>query len=141
MATTGNQDSKPPQANPRILVVDDDEAIRKLLERILEAAGYRVSSAANGEEALKLLESERFQAMITDLIMPEQEGIETIRTAKQLYPHLKIIAISGAFGGQFLRVAELLGASATVRKPFGVKEILQAVQQALGYQKPTESCP
>ena len=70
----------------RILVVDDEQGICRLFERILAQQGYEVSSAADGSEALQALSEQRFDLMITDLVMPTREGIETIQAVRKLYP-------------------------------------------------------
>ena len=80
---------------PRILIIDDERQIRELLRDILEDAGYDVAEAADGQEAIKIQRGEPADLIITDLIMPEKEGIETIRELKQSYPDVRIIAMSG----------------------------------------------
>ncbi|HLK69191.1 MAG TPA: PAS domain S-box protein [Bryobacteraceae bacterium] len=115
-----------------ILVVDDDPAIRSFLGRVLSGAGYRVLGAKDGKEAVQHVNISEVDLMITDLIMPEQEGLETIQILHRLRPGLKIIAISGKFGGQFLRVAKLFGARATLTKPVLPDQLLEAVRQVLG---------
>ena len=115
-----------------ILVVDDDPAIRSFLGRVLSGAGYRVLGAKDGKEAVQHVNISEVDLMITDLIMPEQEGLETIQILHRRRPGLKIIAISGKFGGQFLRVAELFGAQATLTKPVLPDQLLEAVRQVLG---------
>ena len=79
----------------RILLIDDDEAFRKMLHKILESAGYEVQDAANGKVALELYRQKASDLIITDLVMPEKEGIETIREFCRIHPGVKIIAISG----------------------------------------------
>jgi PAS domain S-box-containing protein len=116
---------------PRLLVADDEPAVRRFLCRILRAAGYEVAEAADGKEALRMVSAGGFDAVITDLVMPEQEGIETIRILRQSYPDLKIVAISGAFGGQFLKVVRRLGADAALPKPIEPKHLLDAVRSVL----------
>ena len=115
-----------------ILVVDDDPAIRSFLGRVLSGAGYRVLGAKDGKEAVQHVNISEVDLMITDLIMPEQEGLETIEILHRRRPGLKIIAISGKFGGQFLRVAKLFGAQATLTKPVLPDQLLEAVRQVLG---------
>ncbi len=118
---------------PAILVVDDEPSIRILFHQMLTAAGYRVVVAADGRMACEILAgSAGLAVVITDLIMPNQEGIETIRAIRQQFPAIKIIAVSGAFGGKFLRMARLLGADATLTKPVDAQELCGAVAQVLG---------
>jgi CheY-like chemotaxis protein len=98
-----------PPAGTTILIVDDEESVLKLLRTILTHAGYAVIEAANGRQALeKLAQPPRVDLMITDIVMPEQEGLEMLRALRRQRPDLKVIAISGAYGGEYLEAAELL---------------------------------
>jgi len=114
-----------------ILVVDDDENVRKVLRRMLESAGYEVLEAANGRIAMTEFRDRRVDLLITDIFMPEQEGMETISTVRRDYPHLKIIAISGRTGGVYLKMARLLGAQATLEKPLRLEKVLETVRAVL----------
>lgn len=114
-----------------ILVVDDDPGVREVIRSMLESAGYEVMAAENGREALKLLRACHVDLILTDLVMPEQEGIETIKTLRREYPNLKVIAMSGAFGGDYLRIASYLGAHATLPKPIQMQALLQLIGQML----------
>ena len=115
----------------RVLVVDDDAGVRDVVRSMLESAGYQVVVAENGKEAMKLLETERADLILTDLVMPEQEGIETIKTLRRQYPDLKVVAMSGAFGGDYLRIAAYLGAHATLAKPIQMNTLLRLVEKTL----------
>ena len=115
-----------------VLVVDDDAAIRAVLRQMLEFGGFRVSEAGDGHEANALLAVEPFDLVLVDLIMPEQEGLETITGLRRNYPALKIIAISGAFGGGFLEMARYLGADLALPKPISRSDLLAAVGGLLG---------
>ena len=117
----------PPQVAARILVVDDEEGVRSLLRHLLTEAGHSVVEAANGKEATERIRTEAIDLMITDLVMPEREGIETIMELHRTRPDLGIIAMSGAFGGQFLRAARLFGARATLAKPIDPDVLLAEV--------------
>jgi len=121
------------EPTPRtILVVDDEDSIRGLFHELLTAEGYRVLVASDGRQACEILHRGMdLDLVITDLVMPNQEGIETIRAIRQQYPNVKIIAISGAFGGKFLRMAKLLGADATLTKPVPPDELCDAVAALL----------
>jgi PAS domain S-box-containing protein len=116
----------------RILVVDDEAEIRKLLRQFLEHSGYQVAEASNGRQAVAEVESGGVVLVITDLVMPEKEGIETIREMRQRHRDVKIIAMSGAFGGRFLRTAEMLGAHATLTKPVRAEQLVGTVKEVLG---------
>jgi DNA-binding NtrC family response regulator len=116
----------------KILVVDDDSGVRDVVRSMLESEGYLVSVAQNGREALNSLKTEDFQVLITDLVMPEQEGIETIKIVRRDYPAVKVIAMSGAFGGDYLRIAGYLGAHGTLAKPLQMSSVLKVVADALG---------
>lgn len=118
----------------RILVIEDDDQIRLLLRKILEKAGYQVTEAQDGYVGLRLFRSQPADLVITDIFMPEKEGLGTIRELKRDFPGVKIIAISG--GGltgnlSFLQVAGAMGAQRTIVKPFDYMEILTAVKEVL----------
>lgn len=119
-------------AAPVILVVDDEELIRSLLAEALESAGYQVKQAENGIQALRIQRSTPAQVIITDLVMPEREGIETIEQFRRDYPEVKIIAISGAFDGRFLLVAQKLGASSVLQKPVDPDVVVKTVGRLIG---------
>ena len=110
-----------------ILVVDDDEAVRGFFQSVLTEAGYDVTVAANGARALELVRVRPFDAVVTDLVMPEREGIDLIRTLRAAQPSLRIVAVSGAFGGQFLSIARSLGADATLAKPVSHDQLIAAI--------------
>lgn len=116
----------------RILLVDDDELVREALTAVLERAGYTIECASNGREGLDRHEEAPFDVVITDIVMPEMEGIEMIRVLKQVSPRVPVIAISG--GAQIeplyhLRVAAQLGADETLAKPVQPKALVEAVSR------------
>jgi DNA-binding NtrC family response regulator len=118
----------------KLLLIDDDPALRKLTATILQRAGYDVDTARDGEEGSSLLESGAYEVLITDLIMPNKEGIELIIEWRRRRPALQIIAMSG--GGRHgivdvLAAAEKLGARFTLHKPFAADDLLSAVAQCL----------
>ena len=116
----------------RILVVDDDDQILKVLEQLLEFAGYDVVKASNGNEATRIYREAQPDLIITDLIMPEKDGLEVIGDIKRDFPDAKIIAISGGNpGSKYLNEAGRLGASRTIRKPFHANDILEAIRDLL----------
>ena len=114
----------------KILVLDDEPSILLMIKKMLEKAGHEVDIALNGKEGMVLFEKNRPDLLITDIIMPEKEGLETIVEMRKKYPVLKIIAISG--GGRisadgYLPGAKLLGANMVFQKPLIQKEFLEAV--------------
>ncbi len=110
-----------------ILVIDDDIAVSNLLRRILSGGGYRVLVASDGKMGVDVLERQPVDLVITDLVMPGQEGLETVSYLHEQRPNLPVIAISGAFGGSFLKAAGLLGAAATLGKPIAPETLLETV--------------
>ena len=125
----------------RIIVIDDDGDVRALLRMQLEAQGHEVRSARDGAEGLALQQEFDSQVVITDIFMPEKEGIETIRELKERFPAVKVIAISGgsrlAGSHRSFTVRELsivageLGVAAVLQKPFDGAELLRSVDSAL----------
>jgi DNA-binding response OmpR family regulator len=119
----------------RILIIDDDDAIRRPMKVLLERAGHEVVQAADGQEGLRLWREREADLVITDIHMPEKDGIETILELHALRRTVPIIAISG--GDQTRRLdllasAVMLGAVSTLPKPFTLAELLAAVERALG---------
>jgi len=117
-----------------ILVIDDEEMVRATLRLALEAAGHRILEASNGDEGLQLLDTHEIDLTITDIIMPEKEGIETIIEIRRRQPDARIIAISGGSRSQdidFLRIAERLGAVHSLAKPFSPQMLLELVEAAM----------
>ena len=117
---------------PSILLIDDNDQIRTLLRRVLEEAGYFVMDAANGREGLRQFRQTPVALVITDLLMPDSDGLEVTMTLRRESPHVKIIALTGGAGEpNLLQVAKLLGAHRTMKKPLEMTELLKAVQQEL----------
>jgi YesN/AraC family two-component response regulator len=122
----------------RILIIDDDFHVRDMLERLLRRAGYDSQLAENGVEALKMHRENPVDLVITDIIMPEKEGIEIISEFRRDYPSVKLIAISG--GGRigpanYLKMAKLLGAERTFAKPVDTSQLLSAIEELLATDK------
>jgi DNA-binding response OmpR family regulator len=118
----------------KIYVFDDEPSILLMIKKMLEKAGHEVEIALNGYEGIKLFNKEIPDLLVTDLIMPEKEGLETIFELRRKYPELKIIAISG--GGrigpnEYLPGAKLLGADMAFQKPLDQKEFVNAVASLL----------
>ena len=121
-----------------ILIIEDDDQFRAMLLEMLKLAGYEVEEASNGKEGIKLYIENPKDLVVTDIIMPEQEGIETIIELRRSFPDVKIIAISG--GGRItakdhLRIAKDLGAIQTLPKPFGREKLLKAIREVLKEDK------
>ncbi|MDM8552269.1 response regulator [Desulfobacterales bacterium HSG2] len=120
----------------RILVIDDEEQVRSMLRMTLEDAGYEVEDAPDGDMGVRLFREKPTDVIITDILMPEKEGIETILELRRDFPGIKIIAISG--GGRFrspntfLTMAEHFGASRIFSKPLRQRELLSAVRELAG---------
>jgi two-component system response regulator (stage 0 sporulation protein F) len=115
-----------------ILIIDDDEQIRALLRQVLEKAGYTVIEARNGEEGLRLFRQTPPALVITDLLMPDKDGLEVIMALHRESPPVRIIALTGGKKEfDFLDTAKLLGAHRLMRKPVTRAELLQAVQDEL----------
>ncbi|MCP4109394.1 MAG: response regulator [Desulfobacteraceae bacterium] len=118
----------------RILIIDDDVEIREMLKEVFEQEGYETIIAPDGEVAVKCYRDQQADVVITDIIMPEKEGIETIMELKQEFPDVRIIAISG--GGRispdnYLKMAKDFGAMRTFTKPVRIEKLLEAVKELL----------
>ena len=114
----------------RVLVVDDDADAREELSELLAGVGFEANSARNGRDALKQAASVRFDLVVTDILMPDMEGLEFILAIKKAHPNIKIVAISG--GGRFknmsfLEIAKKFGADRAYEKPLPIKQLLQDV--------------
>jgi CheY-like chemotaxis protein len=114
----------------RILVADDNETVRRVLARTLEAEGYSVVQAGTGKEALAHLNSTEFDLLLTDLEMPDMDGLQVLTEVKRTDPDLPVIAISGAFSGRLLKFATTFGVP-TIEKPFSAPALMEAVGSAL----------
>lgn len=121
----------------RILIIDDELQIRVMLRQALEKAGFEVGEAPDGKEGIDSFKRNRADLVITDIIMPEKEGIETIMAFRRIDPSVKIIAISG--GGRiqsedYLNIATKVGASCSFSKPFSIMELLSKINDLLKIQ-------
>lgn len=119
----------------RILVIDDDAAVRRTIRRHLESDGHEVAEAADGRAGMKLYREGPSDLVITDLFMPEQEGLETIRELRKAFKDAKIVVVTGSQPGgafDFRAQATMLGAQAALSKPFTRQELLGAVREVLG---------
>jgi len=121
----------------QILIIDDEPQIRSMLKKMLEQEGFDIIVASDGKEGMKLFEKDPVDLVITEIIMPEKDGIEVIQALRQDYPDVPIIAMSG--GGRnppdgYLKMAKSSGAQATFEKPIEKKELLNAVKKALEFK-------
>lgn len=115
-----------------ILVIDDEPALREILSHVLTEAGHRVVTAGNGKEASKALATSAFDVVVTDVIMPEKDGMQVISEVRKKFPEVRIIAMSG--GGhvsrdQYLKIAKGLGAHAILEKPFANQKLLDTIEE------------
>jgi CheY-like chemotaxis protein len=128
-----------------ILIIDDEEDIRDALQMVLESAGHDVKVASNGNEAVELQRGEPADLIITDIIMPGKDGVDTIKEIRQEFPGIRIIAISGGGGvlpneyvpdaittTAYLAAAKEAGADMVFTKPFERKDLIQAVDELFG---------
>src|SRR5262245_53313567 len=126
---------------PRILLVEDDELVRHSISRLLQASGYIVIEAENGRTALASISQEPIDLVVTDVIMPEMDGVELIVALRRSHPDLKIIAMSG--GGispvdNYLDIARSLHADRALEKPVAPWEFLAAVRALVGTPSPKD---
>lgn len=112
----------------RVLVVDDDSDMREAMAHILSAAGYAVELAADGDEAIARQRAHPAEVLITDVFMPSRDGLETIQYFHAEFPDVAIIAMTGGSptgrSEDYLKVAAIAGAKATLRKPFSAQALL-----------------
>ena len=115
----------------RVLIVDDNEEMRESLKTLLEEWGYEVDVAADGQQALALQDRHPADTLLTDLFMPEQDGLETIQSFRARFPQMRIIAMSGdahiRFKTDFLAVAREAGADVALRKPFAAAALRESL--------------
>jgi len=118
-----------------ILVIDDQEPIRRIVRRALENERHAVLDASDGELGMQILERETVDFVITDIFMPELDGIQTLREIRKRFPAVRVIAMSGGDSTGLLDLrkdAELLGAVKSLQKPFTAREIVDVVRAVLG---------
>jgi two-component system, chemotaxis family, chemotaxis protein CheY len=120
---------------PSVLVVDDEDQLRQLIREVLEQAGYQVTEARDGKEAVQQYRLAPADVVILDILMPEEDGLETTSTLRREFPNVKIIAITGSSEMigilSFLDVAKMLGAHRALQKPFEMQTLLDTVQAEL----------
>jgi DNA-binding response OmpR family regulator len=122
----------------KILVIDDDDGFRRLVAKMLTTEGHEVIAASDGVEGMRLFREEKPGVVITDIIMPNQEGIETILQLRRENPTIRIIAMSGSLepsgNAGFLKMAQQLGADETIAKPFRARELRAVVRRLDDHQ-------
>jgi CheY-like chemotaxis protein len=129
-----NQAPKPLAVMPAVLVLEDNEAYRALITEVLTSAGFDVVAAPNGRRVAATLRERPIDLVITDLSMPERDGLETMTELRYSHPRLPVIAISGDVPlnrDLYLNVAEKLGAARVLAKPFKMDELIVAAREAL----------
>jgi CheY-like chemotaxis protein len=122
------------EAMAHILIIDDDDQFRTMVRQLMERNGHEVKEASGGKEGIRLYRESPTDIIITDLIMPGKDGIETIQELKKDFPDIKIIAVSGGgrLGPQdYLHLAKMLGARRTLTKPIKLSELLNAIEELL----------
>ena len=119
---------------PNILIIDDNEDLRDTLVVLLQDEGYSTTVAPDGADGVRAFTEARPDLVITDVVMPDTDGIETIRTIRSLDPNARIIAMSGGSlisNDYYLRMAKSLGAMAILSKPFEVEELVKLIRNCL----------
>ena len=112
----------------RILLIDDDDTVRTMLRLTLVHFGHTVIEARDGKEGLELFQDANVDLLITDIVMPEKEGLEVLMELRKKHPPVKIIAISG---GDYLHMAKLMGAAKVLAKPFSTNVLIEAIDELL----------
>ncbi len=116
----------------RVLIIDDEESLRTLLRHVLEGSGHTVQEAADGREGLTLFRESPADVVVTDILMPDTDGMATTLELTREYPDVKVIAMTGEYGDRnFLDVAKRFGAHRTLLKPFDPEELREAVRQVM----------
>jgi len=123
----------------RIIVIDDQPGILRVACLALEAAGHQVVAYPDGRGGIAHIKRDPPDLLVTDLFMPEMEGLETIRLARDLQSRMPIIAMSGVYFGDYLEIAAKFGALATLKKPFRPADLVALVARLLGERQDGES--
>ncbi|RFC43483.1 MAG: DNA-binding transcriptional response regulator [Verrucomicrobia bacterium] len=123
----------------RILIIDDDDALRGIIVKSLTHAGHTVTQANNGRKGVAQFKASPTDLVVTDLVMPEQEGMETIKILHRDFPHLPVIAMSGGLDGSplYLDLTRRLGARVTLTKPFTLQQLKAAIDEILATLPPS----
>jgi len=125
----------------RILIIDDDDTLRGIIVKSLTHAGHQVTQTNNGRKGVEMFRANPTELVVTDMVMPEQEGMETIKILHREFPQLKIIAMSGGLDGSelYLGLTKRLGASYTLSKPFTLQQLKEAIDLVMA--EPPEAEP
>ena len=126
---------------PSILLIEDDDLFRDALANALIERGYTVMQARDGDEGLRIFRVEPADLVLTDIVMPNKEGIATVEELRRDHPNLGIIAMSGGLAYQaplYLKLAGALGANRTLRKPFDLPTLLTAIEEVLAETGPDQ---
>ncbi len=116
---------------PKVLIIDDVDFARATIRHILEREDYEIIEAENGREALKQIERQRPDLVLLDILMPEMEGLETLRAIARFDPLIPVVAMTGALNAPFLKAALRLGATKGLYKPFNRDALLQTITEVL----------
>lgn len=130
--------SKPLAVMPAVLLLDDNEAYRTLIAETLTLAGFEVCAISDGRRVPAILRERRIDLVITDIVMPERDGLETLTELRYSHPRLPVIAISGDLPLNtqlYLTIAEKLGATRVLAKPFKMDELVAAAREAIAAGK------
>jgi CheY-like chemotaxis protein len=130
ISDSGGPSCAPSPRRKTVLVVDDEPSFRDLVAAILSKAGYHVDGVVDGSEAMGFASKNQIDLIITDIVMPNREGIETIQYFSKLVPKVPIVAVSG--NSRYLRSAKALGAVATLEKTAIFQDLLHTVQSLIG---------
>lgn len=122
---------------PNVLLIDDDENLRGILVIAMEQAGHTVFQAEDGQKGVELARSKPVDIVLTDLVMPVQEGVETIMTLRRERPRLPIIAMSGGVSNSklYLDIAGKIGAKRMLPKPFALKQLITLIDEVLNEER------
>lgn len=115
---------------PVVLIVDDDATVRSVMKLGLEKAGLQVDTAADGKQAMASLRRQAYDWVVTDIVMPDCDGLELVQMARQRHPAVRVIAMSGGDMGRtsnYLQMARYLGAAHVLQKPFGYAELVALI--------------
>ena len=115
----------------KLLLIDDAEDARNSIRRTLECNGFDVLPACHGKEGLQLLADHTVDVILTDVFMPEMEGLETIRHIREAYPNIPIVVMTGSLNDIYKEIGIKLGAVCGLSKPFNTNELLTALDHAL----------